>query len=155
MLAVSMISTTVSYFTPTNGFMYSLVVTFAFNIWAGMRADGITITSCKRFSFKKFKNALAELLLYLIIIWLMYFIMNSCGDPNTALIIVKAITYVIMYVYIQNAFRNLVLAYPNRPAIRVIYHIIRFEFNKVISQYVDGVLSKIDELDKEIKDKEN
>nr|DAR11874.1 MAG TPA: hypothetical protein [Caudoviricetes sp.] len=31
---------------------------FTFNIWAGMRADGVAIVRCKNFSFRKFKNAL-------------------------------------------------------------------------------------------------
>jgi len=53
------------YLTPTKGFVYALVVMFAFNIWAGMRADGVAIVRCKNFSFRKFKNALCELLLYL------------------------------------------------------------------------------------------
>ena len=47
-----------AYLTPTKGFIYALVVMFAFNIWAGMRADGVAIVRCKNFSFRKFKNAL-------------------------------------------------------------------------------------------------
>ncbi|WP_236707617.1 hypothetical protein [Bacteroides cellulosilyticus] len=40
----------------------------AFNIWCGMRADGVSIVRCQNFKWSKFKNALAELLLYLVII---------------------------------------------------------------------------------------
>ena len=35
-----------AYLTPTAGFMYALVIMFAFNIWAGMRADGVSVKHC-------------------------------------------------------------------------------------------------------------
>lgn len=54
----STVSPLFGYVTPTKGFVYALVVMFAFNIWAGMRADGVAIVRCKNFSFRKFKNVL-------------------------------------------------------------------------------------------------
>lgn len=39
----STVSPLFGYVTPTKGFVYALVVMFAFNIWAGMRADGVAI----------------------------------------------------------------------------------------------------------------
>lgn len=57
-IAISTVSPLFGYLTPTKGFVYALVVMFAFNIWAGMRADGVAIVQCKNFSFRKFKNAL-------------------------------------------------------------------------------------------------
>lgn len=58
MIAISTISPLFGYLTPTKGFVYALVVMFAFNIWAGMRADGVSVRHCKNFRFSKFKNAL-------------------------------------------------------------------------------------------------
>lgn len=58
LIAISTVSPLFGYLTPTKGFVYALVVMFAFNIWAGMRADGVAIVRCKNFSFWKFKNAL-------------------------------------------------------------------------------------------------
>lgn len=55
---VSSLSAFLGYLTPTKGFVYALVVMFAFNIWTGMGADGVAIVRCKNFSFRKFKNAL-------------------------------------------------------------------------------------------------
>lgn len=43
MIAISTVSSLFGYVTPTKGFVYALVVMFAFNIWAGMRADGVAI----------------------------------------------------------------------------------------------------------------
>lgn len=39
-ILVTSFSPILGYFTPTKGFVFSLVMMFSFNIWAGMRADG-------------------------------------------------------------------------------------------------------------------
>lgn len=122
--------------------MYALVIMFAFNIWAGMRADGVSVRHCKRFSFHKFKNALAELLLYVVIIHVIYSVMLQCGDDGAAMIVIKSITYVFMYVYLQNAFRNLIKAYPKKIALRIIYHVIRLEFTRVLPGYWQPIIER-------------
>ena len=134
-IAISTVSPLFGYVTPTKGFVYALVVMFAFNIWAGMRADGVAIRNCKRFSFHKFKNALAELLLYVTIIHVIYSVMLQCGDNEAAKVVIKSLTYVFMYVYLQNAFRNLIKSYPTKVALRIIYHVIRLEFTRVLPGY--------------------
>lgn len=138
-----------AYLTPTAGFMYALVIMFAFNIWAGMRADGVAIVRCKNFSFRKFKNALCELLLYLFIVEIIFVIMKNCGDDQAAIVVVKSLTYVFMYVYLQNAFRNLIIAYPRELALRIIYHVIRLEFTRALPSYLQPI---IDRLEKEFGD---
>lgn len=148
-IAISTVSPLLGYLTPTKGFVYALVVMFAFNIWAGMRADGVAIVRCKNFSFRKFKNALCEFLLYLFIVEAIFVIMKNCGDENAAVIVVKSLTYVFMYVYLQNAFRNLIIAYPRNLALRIIYHVIRLEFTRVLSSHLQPI---IDRLEKEFWD---
>ncbi len=144
MLLVSVLSPILGYFTPTKGFILALVVMFAFNIWAGMRADGVAITCCRNFSFKKFGQALAELFLYLAIVLVMFTIMKSCGDEAAGIIVIKSLTYVFMYAYLQNAFRNLIAAYPRIVALRVIYHMIRLEFARAMPSTWKPVLERID-----------
>lgn len=122
--------------------MYALIIMFAFNIWAGMRADGVAIKNCKRFSFRKFKNALAELLLYVTIIHVIYSVMLQCGDNEAAMIVIKSLTYVFMYVYLQNAFRNLIVAYPKNIALRIIYHVIRLEFTRALPSYWQPIIER-------------
>nr|DAS72523.1 MAG TPA: hypothetical protein [Caudoviricetes sp.] len=122
--------------------MYALIIMFAFNIWAGMRADGVAIKNCKRFSFRKFKNALAELLLYVTIIHVIYSVMLQCGDNEAAMIVIKSLTYVFMYVYLQNAFRNLIVAYPKKIALRIIYHVIRLEFTRALPSYWQPIIER-------------
>ena len=43
MIFATSLSPVLAYLTPTAGFMYALIIMFAFNIWAGMRADGVAI----------------------------------------------------------------------------------------------------------------
>lgn len=142
MIFATSFSPVLAYLTPTAGFMYALIIMFAFNIWAGMRADGVSIRHCKNFRFSKFKYALAELLLYVTIIHVIYSVMLQCGDNEAAKVVIKSLTYVFMYVYLQNAFRNLVKAYPTKIALRVIYHVIRLEFTRVLPGYWQPIIER-------------
>lgn len=142
-ISISTVSPLFGYLTPTKGFVYALVVMFAFNIWAGMRADGVAIVRCKNFSFRKFKNALCEFLLYVVIINVIYSVMLQCGDDGAAMIVIKSLTYVFMYVYLQNAFRNLIKAYPKKIALRIIYHVIRLEFTRALPSYWQPIIERL------------
>ena len=117
-IAVSAMSPVLAFLTPTKGFVFALVIMFAFNVWAGMRADGVSVVRCRNFSFKKFKNALAELLLYLIISETIYSIMLNC--------------------------RNLIHAYPANKALRIIYHVIRFEFKRALPENVQKIVERVE-----------
>ena len=144
---VSMFSSLFAYLTPTKGFLIALVVMFGFNIWCGMRA-----VRCRNFKWSKFKNALVELLLYLVIIEVVFAFMTLIGDGENSLLVIKTITYVFSYVYLQNAFKNLIIAYPKNRAFRIIYHVIRFEFKRATPTHVQGIIDRIEnELDKEEK----
>lgn len=147
---VSVTSPVLAFLTPTKGFIFALIVMFAFNIWCGMRADGVAIVHCKNFSFRKFKNALAEFLFYILICQTVYSTMVLCGDKDASLIVLKSLTYVFMYVYLQNAFRNLIKAYPTNKAFRIVYHLIRLEFTRALPSHVQPLVNRIE---KEIEDK--
>lgn len=142
MIFATSLSPVLAYLTPMAGFIYALIIMFAFNIWAGMRADGVSVRHCKNFRFSKFKNALAELLLYITIIHVIYSVMLQCGDDGAAMIVIKSLTYVFMYVYLQNAFRNLIKAYPKKIALRIIYHVIRLEFTRALPSYWQPIMER-------------
>ena len=145
MMFITVTSPLLAYITPTKGFMFALIIMFAFNIWAGMRADGVSIVRCVNFRFKKFKNAIAELLLYVAILHVVYSTMAQCGDTEAALIVIKSLTYVFMYVYLQNAFKNLIIAYPKKVALRIIYHVIRLEFTRALPSYWQTIVERYEE----------
>ncbi len=154
-ITVSAVSPVLGYLTPTKGFVFALVIMFAFNIWAGMRADGVAIVRCKNFSFKKFKNALFELFLYLFIVESIFVIMKNCGDYKAAIVVVKSLTYVFMYVYLQNAFRNLIIAYPRNLALRIIYHVVRLEFTRALPSHLQPIIERLEKEFGDDPDKNN
>ena len=149
------ISPVLAFFTPTKGFVLALILSFAFNIWAGMRADGVSITRCRNFSFPKLKDSLSILALYLVISLLIYTIMVKCGDDSAALLTVKSLTYIYIYVYFQNAFKNLMVAYPKNRVIWLIYHFLRLEFKKMLPSYIQPLIERFEAREKELKEKEN
>lgn len=144
LVATSCLSYAFGWLMPTKGFVLALVLMFAFNCFCGMRADGVSISRCKNFSFSKFKNALVEILLYLVIIEIVFSIMTSCGDSKAALVTAKSMTYVFIYVYLQNSFKNLVKAYPRKMALRVIYHLLRFEFTRALPSYLKPIIERVE-----------
>lgn len=154
-ITVSAVSPVLGYLTPTKDFVFALVIMFAFNIWAGMRADGVAIVRCKNFSFKKFKNALFELFLYLFIVESIFVIMKNCGDDKVAIVVVKSLTYVFMYVYLQNAFRNLIIAYPRNLALRIIYHVVRLEFTRALPSNLQPIIERLEKEFGDDPDKNN
>lgn len=146
-------STLIAFFMPTKGYMFALIIMFGFNIWCGMRSDGISIINCKKFSFRKIFFAFCELFMYLMITQSIYSFMTVQGDQNEALIVVKTLTYVISYfAYLQNGFKNLVIAYPKNKTLRIIYHLIRFEFKKALPSHIQESIDSIEEkVDYEMK----
>lgn len=156
LIGVSLFSYVLGFFTPTKGFLLALVVMYAFNIWAGMRADGVSIVTCKNFSFSKFKNSLFELFLYLTIVETLFTVMQNMGDIEAAIVVAKSLTYVFMYIYMQNALKNLIKAYPKRIALRIIYHVIRFEFARALPSHVQEIVNRVQqELEKDEQNRDS
>ena len=57
LIIISAFSSLLAILTPTEGFVVALIIGFGFNIFCGMRADGISITRCKNFSWNKAQKA--------------------------------------------------------------------------------------------------
>lgn len=68
--------------------------------------------------------------------------MKNCGDDQAAIIIIKSLDYVFMYVYLQNSFRNLIKAYPTKVVLHIIYHVIRLEFTRVLPGYWQSIIER-------------
>ena len=64
------------------------------------------------------------------------------GDKNISLIVVKTLSYIFEYVYLQNAFRNLVIAYPRRMVLHIIYHVIRLEFTRAMPEHIREIIER-------------
>lgn len=144
LLVVSSSAPIVCFFSPTWGLVTALVIMYAFDIFCGMRADGIEISHGDNFSFKKLGNATKLLLLYLVILQVLYSVVKLNGNPDAGLLATKSLNYVFLYVYLQNSFKNLRKAYPKNKHIIIAYYLIRFEFTKALPGNVQDIIEKIE-----------
>ena len=147
LMLVSAISPILAFLTPTSGFITALVFMFVFNIICGMRADGVSVSvrGIQRFTIFKFISALQEFLLYMMIIVVLFSAVTKMGDKDAAIMCAKTITYVFMYVYLCNGFRNLCTTYPKNKGFKLIYHIIRFEFKRLMGEHAAKIVEEHEE----------
>lgn len=131
-----MVSTLAGIVSPTAGFMTALTIALVFNLWAGMRADGVSVITCKSFSWAKFGRALVEFVAILAIIEMVRAIMFLCGDGAASIYPVKILTYAISIYYFQNGMKNMVKAYPTSKGLWIIYLFVRFEWKKALPSNV-------------------
>lgn len=131
-----MVSTLAGIVTPTAGFMTALTIALVFNLWAGMRADGVSVITCRNFSWRKFGSAIAEFLIILLVIEMVRGIMVLCGDGEASIYPVKILSYAICFYYFQNGLKNLVKAYPHNQGIWIIYLFVRFEWRRALPSNV-------------------
>ena len=127
---------------PTMGFVVAIILAGFFNIWCGMRSDGVTIINCRSFSWRKFIRALAEMLMFLIIVELLALICHSMGDHNVKVYACKTIGYCIVYCYIDNGLKNLCKAYPRSRGLWLIYLFVHFDFRRMVK--IDELMAKYD-----------
>jgi len=155
-----LISTAIlTHFAPVMTFIYALFVAFAANVLAGMRADDVKLKISRtwpivlfpNFSGNKFKCALGEFLLILIIIAVLRGVgMLMLLKNNQDVYIFQYLTWVALYYYGVNSFRNLSIVYPNNRFIKAIYYIIGFKFSKMFGKEVKEILDneKVSESEK-------
>lgn len=152
LVIVSALSSLLAIVTPTKGFVLALVIGFGFNLFCGMRADGVSIVRCKNFSWKKARESMLELLLYFTIVYAIYSIVYACGDRTEAIYAAKILTYIFDYAYVCNGFKNLIIAYPKNVTYRVIYSLLRFELAKALPGYWKPIIDRLNsEFDKQQK----
>lgn len=145
MVCTLLTSTILAIVTPTGTFVAALTLASMFNVWAGMRADGVSVIRCKRFSWDKFLRALCEFMVILVVIELIRGIMYLCGDDGVSLYPVKILTYAACVIYLQNAMKNLVKAYPKNKMLWVVYLFIRCEWRKALPANVDAMLKRYEQ----------
>lgn len=131
LLLTVLLSSVLAATTPTGGLVTALIVAWAFNVWCGMRADGVTNIRCKNFSWRKFWRASAELILFLLLLETVAVVTYASGDGEEGLYACKTLNYVFVWVYFENGMKNLCKAYPKKKALWIVYLFVRFEFTKI------------------------
>ena len=145
MVCTLLTSTILAIVTPTGTFVAALTLASMFHVWAGMRADGVSVIRCKRFSWDKFLRALCEFMVTLVVLELIRGIMYLCGGDGVSRYPVKILTYAACVIYLQNARKNLVKAYPKNKILWVVYLFIRCEWRKALPSNVDAMLKRYEQ----------
>ena len=139
--------------TPTVQFVTAVVVAAFFNVWCGMRADGVVNIRCRNFSWGKFKYALMELLAFLFVIEVIAVVCHSMGDIEARQYACKTAAYLIIYCYIDNGLKNLCKAYPKSRGLWQLYLFVHLDFRRLIR--IDELMDRYDEHVKKQKDEDN
>lgn len=145
-LFVTIVGILSAFFESTTTFVYALVIAFSFNILAGFRADEVKFKMWRLVNFKgsKLKDSLAELLLIFsttYILKLLIELMKENGNMVSAFV-VQVLIGVAVYYYFRNALRNLSYAYPKSIWLRVVYHLISFQFKKFIPENISKAMDE-------------
>ena len=140
MVAVTIVSAVMSVLSPVNNFLLALMVAWGFNVLAGMRSDGIMITNCSKFSIRKFSDSIVQLVLYVCVLCGVQMVMYLCGDCDKSVYVVKTATYIFIYVWVCNGFKNLIRAYPKAKGLIIVYLLLRLDFKKIAPQHVQDVI---------------
>ncbi len=135
----------ISFVSPIEGQIHALTIAFFFNIVTGMWADDVTITKRENFSKNKLWKSLLELLAYLGILLMLYSIFYEMGDFDEGKAIIKTINYIMIWWYAQNSLKNLIKINPKSMSLRVIYHLIRFEFIKALPYNIGPIIKDIEQ----------
>lgn len=140
---VGVICSLIAAVNPTKGFVMALALAWAWNVWCGMRADGVINRKCKNWSWKKFSYSLLELAAFLSVIELVALITYNCGDGEAGLYACKTINYIFAWSCFENGLKNLCKAHPNTKALWMVYLFIRLEFTKILR--IDGIVEMYNE----------
>lgn len=146
---IGIFSMVAAYFDSTITFIYALMSAFVFNILAGMRADDVSLKKLGNFSLLKFKDSLIELMVICSVTYLLKGIMDLMKLDEKSTYAVQILIWVALYFYFRNGVRNLSKAYPKIIWLRVLYHLISFQFTKAmpesVSKSVDKALEDVEE----------
>ncbi len=141
------LSAVVAAVDPTRGFVVAIILAGFFNIWCGMRSDGVTIINCRKFSWSKFKHSIVELFVLLGVVEMIAMICHSMGDNEVKLYACKVVGYCIVYCYLDNGLKNLCKAYPKSKGLWLVYLFIHLDFRRLL--HIDELMEKYDKHTKE------
>lgn len=124
-------SSTFFYFAPIHNLLLVLVFIFSANFIGGM------ITSIRlqdeSFNFKKAWIAFKELVVFSVFLASAFFIGDKMDSQEWINEFLSIITWVLIYFYTANIFKNLRRLFPNSKGIHFLWFVLNFEFAKRFS----------------------
>lgn len=136
-LIVCSLASLAAYFHPIQNVLIGIFWVFLLNFVFGLLAGLVRNKEC--FEFKKAFMCIIEACVFFVIIASVFFVGDYIGNKEGALQCVTSITYVLIYFYTVNIFKNLKLLFPNNKPIAFIHYVISIEFVTKIP-YLDKFL---------------
>lgn len=141
-----------AYFDTTISFVYALLLGFAFNILAGLRADKVSIRMVRfpipsviNYSGTKLKDSLTELAMVLFITYTIKSIVDLLNFDDKSTYAVQILISVAVYYYLRNGLRNLQQAYPRNRFITSVYYLVAFKFHEIMPSFVSRAVQAEEE----------
>lgn len=131
-------------FDPVENVLKLLFIAFIFNIFTGIIAD-VHVNKAS-FSLKKAFNAVTQLLFYMACVVFLDYGSKLIEEQAIGAISVKWLTYIVVYFYLTNIFRNASLVYPSNQAILFIYELLSTEIFERLRFIIGRRTFKDDEL---------
>lgn len=145
----------VAYFDTTYTFLIALLIGFAFNILAGLRADEVRFSMSRfpyvkllNYSGHKLKDSLMELFLITSVTYLLKLIIDLFQYNNKSVYAVQILLAVAVYYYFTNALRNLTKSYPKNKWLHFMYYLISFQFRKMVPSVVGEAMDEAEKHDR-------
>lgn len=110
---------------PVKGTLILLFISFIFNIVTGIITD-VHVNKAK-FDLKKAFNAITQLTFYATCAIFLNYGTSLINEVEIGLIAVKWLTYIVVYFYLANIFKNARQVYPKSQAINFIYELLSTE----------------------------
>ncbi len=110
---------------PVKETLILLFISFVFNIITGIITD-VHVNKAK-FDLKKAFNAITQLTFYATCVVFLNYGSSLIEEKDIGLIAVKWLTYIVVYFYLTNIFKNARQVYPRSQAINFIYELLSTE----------------------------
>lgn len=137
-----------AYFDTTITFVYALLIGFAFNIFAGLRADDVKVVMTRfplfgmiNYKGQKLVDSLKELSLITFITYMLKAIIDLMKFEEKSAYAVQILIFIAIYYYVKNGLRNLSKAYPKVRWIKMLYYLVSFKFKEMMPGIVNDAIA--------------
>lgn len=135
-----------SVLSPVQNVLSLLFLSFIFNIIVGIITD--VHANRKKFKIKKAFNAITQLMFYSACVVFLDAGSRLLEEDDLGILAIKWTTYVVVYFYLTNIFRNAKQIYPKSEAIALIYEILSTEIFDRLKEMI-GIRKKKEETNEE------
>lgn len=129
-IVVVSLSSLMAYLSPINGILFAVTFAFVLNFFVGY-LTGMRVSK-ESFDLKKAFSCVKEACVFFVIVASIYTIGEHLNNSNEAITSISIVTYVVLYFYAVNVFKNFRRLFPATQWIAFCAWLISFEFMKKV-----------------------